>query len=521
MAAFFNALSWIVLIPIWQYPDEQAHFAQVQTIAEFGTISFLDPNTSLEIDFTENVFGTQRDESGNNKHTYHPEFRIAYSDNYYGPQESKIANLSKSARIQLVKNEATVNPPLYYFLWSLTYQLFTNGSLFTRVYAVRFISLIFFLATIFLSYQFAKIVFEKSQILQIALPTLVAFKPMLIFSSTGVLPDSLTNLLFTAVLLLSLKVLKIGFKLRYGVILGLLVVLGTLTRQQFLISFFIIAFPIFYLIFKNYSHIKLYFSFLISIVTFSSLFLINRFGTSIPIISNFRLHELTLSDLRFSSQIGFDPIIWSFKHTLAQTLPWYWGVYKWLSLTLPPVTYQIINRLLAIGLIGVLLKLIDIFRNQKKSQDIRLILFLIYSSIVYFLILIIWDYFFYLKYGYHFGIQGRYFFPLVVFHIAILVIGIWQVFELVFKKYARYGLSIVLFLMVLFNDISLFYVAASYYDTSSFNRFIIQASQYKPEIFKGTILVFILSSTILLQAILFFKLTKTFLKTDLAEEKIR
>ena len=75
IAAFLNALSWIVLIPIWQYPDEQAHFAQVQDTAELGkTPKGID--TSEEIAVYEKILGTARDGFGNNRYTYHPEFNI-------------------------------------------------------------------------------------------------------------------------------------------------------------------------------------------------------------------------------------------------------------------------------------------------------------------------------------------------------------------------------------------------------------------------------------------------------------
>ena len=43
--------------------------------------------------------------------------------------------------------------------------------------------------------------------------------------------------------------------------------------------------------------------------------------------------------------------------------------------------------------------------------------------------------------------------------------------------------------MIAFNDISLAYIASSYYDMSSFTKFIIEASQYKPIVFKGNILM--------------------------------
>src|SRR3989338_9991993 len=133
VAAFLNALSWIILIPIWQYPDEQAHFAQVQDFAELGQVPISGNNTSHEIDLSENILGTQRDGFGINKFTYHPEYRLDYSTGPYGPYEKEITSLPKSARSQLVKNEATLNPPLYYNLSALVYKITSWGDLFTRV----------------------------------------------------------------------------------------------------------------------------------------------------------------------------------------------------------------------------------------------------------------------------------------------------------------------------------------------------------------------------------------------------
>ena len=89
VAVFLNALSWIILIPIWQYPDEQAHFAQVQDIAEIGQSPVNKFDTSHEIALSEEILGTDRDSAGNNKFTYHPEYKIDYSGNYYGPFEKK------------------------------------------------------------------------------------------------------------------------------------------------------------------------------------------------------------------------------------------------------------------------------------------------------------------------------------------------------------------------------------------------------------------------------------------------
>src|SRR3990167_3812140 len=369
IAAFFNALSWIILIPVWQYPDEQAHFAQVQDFAELGQVPNGN-NTSYEIALSEKILGTERNSFGNNKFTYHPEYKLNYSSKYFGPQEDEIINLSKSTQAQLVKNEATANPPLYYFLGSIAYKLFVDGSLFTRVYAVRLLSAIFFLATVITSYQIAKLIFEKNEILRMVLPALVTFKPMFVFASTGVLPDTLTNFLFGSILFFSLKIIKDGFKFSTLALIVLTIVLGVSTRQQFLISVPIVLAAVLYQIFRHPSYFKWA---LVSTAVFSIfLYFANTTLISKPFFTNFRVPEvfdaafLKFGPLSVTSFIKH--FTWTIRHTYAEVWPWYWGVYRWLSFTLPPIYYQVINRLVLIALVGLIIKIFFIIKYRKFDR---------------------------------------------------------------------------------------------------------------------------------------------------------
>ncbi len=175
ITAFFNTLSWIVLIPIWQYPDEQAHFAQVQDTAEFGKVPTSGLDTSREISLSEKILGTERDRFGNNKFTYHPEYIIDYSETTTGLFEKLITNLPISSRTTLVKHESTFNPPVYYLFSALVYKLFYHGNLFTRVFAIRIASSLIFMIMIFFTFKISQIVFSTQPDLQLILPSLVAF----------------------------------------------------------------------------------------------------------------------------------------------------------------------------------------------------------------------------------------------------------------------------------------------------------------------------------------------------------
>ena len=209
----------------------------------------------------------------------------------------------------------------------------------------------------------------------------------------------------------------------------------------------------------------------------------------------------------------FEHLKISLNQTYAQTLPWYWGVYRWLSYTLPPIVYQIINRVLIIAAVGVLIAVFRPIVKRKLTDFDKSLYFLIFASFIYYAVIIIWDYYFRREYGFSFGLQGRYLFPLVVAHLSIILIGFKTLFDFVSKNYARWGFLILILLIMVFNTVSLFFVSASYYSTSSFDIFIRQASQYKLEIFKGNLLLLFVLISLISQLIFLFSLSKFILRS--------
>jgi hypothetical protein len=121
----------------------------------------------------------------------------------------------------------------------------------------------------------------------------------------------------------------------------------------------------------------------------------------------------------------------------------------------------------------------------------------------------IWDYFFIAKNGFSFGIQGRYFFPMVTFHLTILFIGFLQIAQIIFQKYSSHTAIVLIVLMMALNWLSLIFVSFSYYDFSDVATFIKQASQYKPLIFKGDIILVMLLANLISQCLFLFTLLKS------------
>lgn len=522
IAVFFNALSWIIIVPIWQYPDEQAHFAQVQYIAEVGGIpqNNKSRDTSLEVAISERILGTERDDLGNNKFTYHPEFKLNYSNTTIGPDEEIITSLPKSARRDFVKNEATLNPPLYYNLAAIVYKVFSSGSLFTRVLAIRIMSALIFLGTIIVAYKIGQLIFSRDKILPITLAAIVAAKPMLVFSSTGVLPDTLVVFEFSLFILISLQIIIKGWSYQKVFLLLAVIALGAATRQNFLISLFILPLVLVQQIVTNP---KARPNIIVSIIIFSVvLFIASYFIPALDFIHRFDYPESSreipnnpLWNLTF-----FDHLIWTLRHSVAEVWPWFWGVYKWLSLTLPPIVYQIINRLIPLAALGLLIYVIKILRGKLKEEKFKFF-FLAAVPIIYFFVLTTFDYFYRKNNGFSFGIQGRYFFPVAVPTLSLILIGAVTLGQVFLKTYAKFVPLILVVLFIAFNIFSLSFLASSYYDTSSLSVFISQASQYKPQVVKGLPLVVILVANLSSLAFFLFSFAKYIIVYNESSSRIR
>lgn len=507
LAGFFNGLVWVLVIPIWQYPDEQAHFAQVQDVAELGYVPVSGPDTSLEISLLESLLGTKRDKLGNNKFTYHPEYRIDFSEDYYGPGEKVLISAPKKYRTTMVKKEATHNPFLYYYGASFFYKLAGNSSIFNRIYLVRFFSIIIYLLNIFVAYIIGKEIYNKNKLFPISLASMLAFVPMLVFSSTGVLPDTLTNVLFSLSLLLSLKIFNSQIKVKHLLLSIFIIMLGYLTRQQFIIAAPILLTAYFWKLQRKKS------TFILIALTTCILVLlpliIDRFFTSTPFLAEFRIPDIGIFNTKHvSPQTIISFTKFSLRTYYDQTLPWYFGVYRWLSLTLPLNYYRIIKVLIVLSVLGFFASLYKAIKIKKLNIVHKDYLFIAVSCLIYFAVFYVGDYFFFASNGYSFGIQGRYFFPLIVAHIILFIAGLWALAKIVAGTSAKYLLFALIMLVIVFNDLSLFHVTKSYYSTIEMGRFISQLSQYKPVVFKGnTIPLIVLLSFIsqLLFVLTFFK----------------
>lgn len=487
IAIFFNGLVWAALIPMWQAPDEQAHFAQAQDLAALGYRPKTGFSTSQDIVLSEKYLGVFRDERGNNRFTYHPEYNIEYSNSAYGLYEKELMAMPVESRSILAINEATGYPPLYYLYISAMNKQFWSLDLISRVFLSR-------VATVLLSVGLGAVVFYIGKIIfkQIfyayVLAAMAVFQPMRMFVGSGVTSDALMNLIYPLSVLLLLKTdSRPAWQNLAVFVLSLIALMLTKIQGVFLIIaslplwLRVIAGPKHKIVPKLISAVVL-----LAITAVISIGIINRttFGNIIP---NQLRANMFIPEVDDTVGLNSQPFLIDYIKTSAvdfyrQVLPWYWGVYRWLSLTLPLWAYRVIKIIMAVSLIG----LIAGFKKIKVVANLRPLAWLIGSSAVYIFGIYAWNLLFWRSKGFSFGIQGRYFFPNLPEHMAILLVGLLVLFPARFRKAVGFSITA---LMILFNWFSLWFVSQSYYgNVINYQTFFLRTSQYKPWFFKTPLL---------------------------------
>lgn len=474
-------LLWSSFIPLWQFPDEQAHFAQVQNYAEGNPINPTSAaNTSKEIDESEKYLGTKRDGFGNNKFIYHPEFNTAYSSISEGLDEKTIKTFPISFRKEFITNEATAYPPLYYKISAIFYQVVYPKDLITRVFITRLLNILFFLSLAFFSWLIGKLLFPRQIINQITLVLLVSFHPMLSFLGGGVNSDNLFILEFTICLYLGLRLLQEPWTIKKILLVGLMTMISLFTKEMGRLVPLVFLYPSAVWIVKNKNYWKkILVITLVIIGVFTIAFYepMTKFIKGEQFISDVPNWRVLTSTARESY---VEHLTTTAVHTYREVIPWYWGVFRWLSLTYPRPVHRIINWILVLSTFGIGLAVMLSIYHKALISRVNLG-FLIYVSCMYFLAITTYDYLFKISHGFSIGIQGRYFFPTIVTHMALIQIGIMTIASKT-KKQILF-VKILGLAMILFHGYAIIFVSRSYYSWP-FAQFFLQASQYKPWFFK-------------------------------------
>jgi len=194
-------IAWALFVPPWQSPDESAHFAYAQSIAEKLAVPSKGPQTYS----TDQLTADHAAGAG----------ALAFRSTQLRPDWSKhdealyLAAAPHTSRTDGGGfNPAASNPPLYYAYADLAYWATYGGNAFDRYYAMRLWGISLLVLTVIGAWLLIGEVLGPRRLPQLAGAAVVGLVPMTTFMSTSVNPDAMVITLWTFALWLGARVIK-------------------------------------------------------------------------------------------------------------------------------------------------------------------------------------------------------------------------------------------------------------------------------------------------------------------------
>jgi 4-amino-4-deoxy-L-arabinose transferase-like glycosyltransferase len=223
LVALLNGLAWSLLTPPFQVPDENAHFAYVQQLAERGLPHVVNP---------EGYFSPAQDEVLAGVDFYAIVGRPHNPALFSELQQKRVETIQRSRLSRVGTGDAftaTNNPPLYYAMQVIPYKL-AGGSVLDQLSAMRFLSVLMGAITVLLVYLFLAEALPGVPLACATGALVAALQPLFGFMSGGVNNDNLLYLCATGVLWAIARTFRRGLTPINGVLLGGFVGAGLLAK---------------------------------------------------------------------------------------------------------------------------------------------------------------------------------------------------------------------------------------------------------------------------------------------------
>jgi hypothetical protein len=229
LVALLTATAWSLIIPLFQVPDEPAHVAYAQYLAETGS-----PPTG-----------------DNQKRPMSQQERrllvaVQWKSVIHRPQNEPPATATAQQRFDRLAQRqgdpvgeggftsATNNPPLYYAAEAAVYHLTPSASLPDRIHAMRLLSALLAAVTVLFVFLFLRELIPDTPWAWAVGALAVAFQPMFGFISAGVNSDSLLFAASAGVFWALAASFRRGLTLEWGAWIGALAAIGLVGKINML-----------------------------------------------------------------------------------------------------------------------------------------------------------------------------------------------------------------------------------------------------------------------------------------------
>ncbi|HLH13332.1 MAG TPA: DUF2142 domain-containing protein [Solirubrobacteraceae bacterium] len=228
------SLSWDLALPAFQGPDEDTHFAYVQHLAETGEVPSASSGGSAYSSEEEGALVTLNLISLQGDLAARPAWSAADLRSWHEVERTVETSAARSNGAG--PNPIAKNPPLYYAAMAIPYRVFLWLPLLKRLFVLRLFNALCYLATIAITWLLAGELFAAARWKQVLAAGAVALEPQLSFMSAVVNADNLLIALASAVLLASVRLVTRGPSLRRVLIASVLTAAAILTHGRGLVT---------------------------------------------------------------------------------------------------------------------------------------------------------------------------------------------------------------------------------------------------------------------------------------------
>lgn len=427
LLTLLNGLLWSAATPLWQGPDEDAHFSAAQFIAEHLRL----PGHEDGFRADEMVLAADLADTG--KLHNHPELRQAFGDGETGPHEAELSALDPATRTSYTigaPGKLNHTPPLYYVLGAIVYRMAYNADMLGRVFAVRFLSVVLTALMVLISYFLAAEVLSDQRGAALTVAALVSFQPMLSFVGSVVNNDILLNLITTAAIWALVRMWQHGVTGRRAIALGVTLGLGMLTKP--LIAG--LALPVAWIFVREWwrERDKRRQIVLLGLLTLA---------VALALCGWWQVRSFDLNDgelypnevkkgYRIITELRLDYVDHPWQHAMGYYASiaggvWgsYWAAFGWLDTPAAPAYYRAIDAVTLLGLLGLATYLVRLVRRRAwEEAGVTLLLIAVVLSPV--VMMHVYDYTYWNEYGVGWGWQGRHSFGQMAALFVLLLIGL-------------------------------------------------------------------------------------------------
>ncbi len=225
--AWLSAASWGIVMAPFQVPDEPAHFAYAQRLAETGGLP-----TSNSVNYAPEEIVTLTD--------------LDHNEVRYNALRGTISTPAQQQRLEHYLAQsiprrgeggagvATSQPPLYYALQTIPYRIASGGNLLERLALMKLLSALMAGLTALFAFLFLREALPGAPWAWTVGGLGVALFPLLGFMSGAVNPDSMLSAVSAALFYCLARAFRRGLSTQLAVAIGVVTAVGFLTKLNFL-----------------------------------------------------------------------------------------------------------------------------------------------------------------------------------------------------------------------------------------------------------------------------------------------